>query len=835
MFRRTATLLSILFLGSSCSVETGLPFLEPKPGLLTGASGPSAVALRLPPIGELVELEVAVDGAPSLGLADFTVEDGVARGELAGLGEGRFALSARAVFDMAGMLVTLESENWFERRGLDRPDDCELLNGADCLLPFPSSRYLTPAATPTGFEVAYPEGVLPILSGASLQSAPFGGQDGFSPAAQVLMHFPGGVDPVLSGASHLRADTRTFDDTSVQPDSPTLLIDVDSGMVPVPHFIEMDGRALAAGQPDRAVLFLRPAEGLRPGHRYLVAMRGLKNLAGEDIAAEPVFAALRDGRPSDIAGVEARREHTDWVLRKLEKIGVVRSELVLAFDFVVQSDEGLTREMLAMRDHAYAWLAAETDPTFSVHPFAGPGDDPAGDFSIQNDCSVPGTRHWRQLRGQFASPLFLDSDPLLDPVTGGRLVDADGDGLPEAQGLMNANFSINLPCEVLTAGEEKIAPIQHGPGLFGNARQAVGLAGALGNVQNDYGLPDFIRIAGATDWLGLSSFDLDFSNLFQPSFILQGVLFDANNFGALPDRLRQGMTNALVLGRMMKEGRFNAHPAFQTPDGEGVFPTGTKSVDYFGVSLGGVMGTQLAALSPDLGRVGADVPGSNFSIMIQRSAAIGLISIALGLLNPDPMAQALFFGLAEELWDSGEPAGYLRHVTEDPLPGSGKAKDMLMTVARFDGIVPNVATDIMARTLGLPNLHDAAEPSGSAISGRLGIPDVPGPLSADAGKFKGAAVWHDLGMYDLENPDDLPFVPPLSNQDATSGCDPHGRSFRTGAAASQITTWFETGEIVDTCDGLCDGNATAGGFAPFELFEGTEPCDPLIGGTPLRP
>ena len=63
--------------------------------------------------------------------------------------------------------------------------------------------------------------------------------DGFSPTAQILMHFPSGVDLVASNASRLLppgapvsppyVDTRTHDDTSLQATSPTLLIHADTG------------------------------------------------------------------------------------------------------------------------------------------------------------------------------------------------------------------------------------------------------------------------------------------------------------------------------------------------------------------------------------------------------------------------------------------------------------------------------------------------------------------------------------------------------------------------------------------------------------------------------
>lgn len=820
---------------TSCESFRFPVFLSPLPGLLSLDADATQVELLLPLLGRVDRVELRLDGAPVLDVAGggLVLDGKIARGELAPLAAGRYELEAVARVRFLWLFsIPVRNRIAIERIALDRPDECEVLNDVECLLPFPSARYLERADTATGFRVVYPDGVMPVLGGSSISSAEFSGQDGFSPAAQVLVHFPGGVDPALSGASRLLPDTRTYGDAWRHPDSPTLLLDATDGMRRVPHWIETDART-AAGS-DRQVVFLRPAEGLVPGHRYIVAFRNLVHADGSPVEAEPVFAALRDRHPSSIPAVRDRRGRAENIFWLLRRAHVRRDDLVLAFDFVVQSQEDLTREVLAMRDRSFDWLAAQTEPTFTVFPIAGPDDEPDGDVSLENDCAEPDQRVWRRLRGTFETPLFLSADPLLQSVVGSRLVDDDGDGLPDLQGTMDANFAIDVPCSVLAPGAPKLPPILLGHGLFGNGRQSVGIAQAIGERRVANGGNDFLRIGGATDWLGLSSFDFDFSSILAPSFILQAVLFDPGNFGTLPDRLRQGMTNTLVLGRMMKEGRFNADPAFQTPDGEGVFPGPDEALDYFGISLGGIMGTQFAALSPDAERVSLDVPASNFSILIQRSSAIGLISLALNLLNPDPMVQAVFFAMAEESWDSAEAAGYLRNLTRNPLPGSGPPKDLLVTLARFDGVVSNEASEIYARTLGLPNLRDTATPAGSAVAELPGIPDVAGPFAEGAPGFVGAMIWYDLGMYDLADPAHAPFIPPLANLAASSSCDPHGQSFSTGAVAEQIGSWLDTGVIANTCDGLCDGLATGGGFQPFELpNDRTEPCDPLAASNPF--
>lgn len=839
---RSRLLLAVVLAVGSLGCVEGSPFfafVTPRPGLLAAEGQDVSFALALPPFVRVESLSVTL--VPASGGAGAPVPVDLpsgrrATGRLARLPAGRHLLLAQATLRIGPFAgATLSAQTFVEAVSLPHSDVCENLNGAECLLPFPSSRFLVPAPTKTGWRVALPQEGMPVLKDP-LPAAAYSGQDGFSPASQVLMHFPGGVDPALSGASRLLPETRSIGTRSLEASSPTLLFDADAGMAPVLHFVENDVNVPAPLRPAREVLFLRPGEGLVPGHRYVVAMRRLVHPDGSPVQAEPVFAALRDRRPTGIAGVEAQRAKLEEVFALLERAGVPREDLVLAFDFVVQSDEGLTREMLAMRDRSFGWLAEQEGPTFEVAPFAA-DPEPGQRVSVENDCSEPDVLVWRKVRGRFRVPLFLDADPLLEPGIGGRLVDDEGDGLPDARGVMQANFTITIPCSVLAPGGAPLAPLLVGHGLFVNGDLMVGVTEVVDRVLRENDVGRFDRVAGATDWLGLSSYDFDFRAP-GASFIVQGILFDLGNFGALPDRLRQGMANTLVLGRMLKEGLFNAHPAFRTPDGEGVFAGPSAPLDYLGISLGGILGLQLGALSPDVRRLVVDVPASNFSLLLQRSRAISLIGVFLYFLNQDPMSQVLFFGLAEELWDSGEPAGYLRHVTRDPLPGSGGPKPLLMSVARYDGIVANEASEIAARTLGLPNLRTGPPPSGSAVEALPGVPDVAPPLDGNRSGFVGAQVWHDLGMYaDLPEEDFAKYAPPLANTNVVSNCDPHGQTFSTAASALQIATWLDTGVIDDFCHGLCDGRDPATGEGdPFELSGGrTAPCDPRTEPAPNLP
>ena len=199
------------------------------------------------------------------------------------------------------------------------------------------------------------------MNGTQIPADMVSGYDGFSPTVQVLMHFPGGVDLDASGAAVLLdrgaappwIETRSPDDRSLDSDSPTLLIDWHTGER-ILHWVELDARA--EGNPERQLLVLRPMRSLTPGRRYIVAVRDLVAPGGKRIEAEAPFAALRDRRPTDIESLDDRRRRMERLFHKLRRHGVDRHELQLAFDFTVRSEDGLTRQMLAMRDRAFEWL-----------------------------------------------------------------------------------------------------------------------------------------------------------------------------------------------------------------------------------------------------------------------------------------------------------------------------------------------------------------------------------------------------------------------------------------------------------------------------------------------
>jgi hypothetical protein len=834
MVSRSLTLIlvavALVGLGGQCNQSQGLikialPIEDQLNEVAGGIQDLSVVAIRILIPAETTNLNVTLDGGDITGF--LTITGHVAEANLFSAGQGNHELEATGIVDGVPS-VTLRN---FEVVKLENSAECEILNNAHCMYPYPSNHFTVPdVTTDTGLRLSIPAGAPPQPTGDPIDTAFYNELDGFSPTAQILMHFPAGVDLALSDAPRLLdpeccgqpagppwIDTRTYTDRSLEvdlmgdPDSPTLLIDTVTGEL-VRHFAEVDGRT---ADLSRQSLILRPGESLVPNRRYIVAVRNLVDAAGDPVEAEPPFAVLRDERWTTIASLAAKYGHYESeIFPQLAAAGVPRENLVLAFDFTTQSEDQLTHQMLSMRDQAYVWLS---DREMELIP----GDAGTETFTVDTvtdfDCNVAGTVLRRIVEGTFESPLFLDGDLDAGSV---QFMNVDANDIP-VQNLVtpthNAQYTIGIPCTLEDAdpNNDPARPLILGHGLFGTGKSMVdGIPDLIGAA----GLP-FSYIAGATDWRGMSSVDLAWLG----TQILGIGNHQLNNFAGFPDRLRQGMLNTLVLARMMKNGFFNNNAAFQL-GGNGVFPGAAEEEYYYGISLGGVMGLFFSALTPDIERFGIDVPSMNFSILLQRSTQfIAFEQILNGVGLTDPIDRILGIGLFHELWVSAEPAGYARHITADPLPGSGGPSKILMTAAWLDKQVSNQATEITARTLGIPNL------TGSIAQGFQGIPDVDTDIE---GPQDSALVIWDTGSFDILDPAQDPVIPPLSNEIPSGVCDPHGFRPAIPASMEQLIDFLQPGgQITNTCEGvgkLCDAGSPVELSLGFDTLTPPHPCNPYV-------
>jgi hypothetical protein len=667
---------------------------------------------------------------------------------------------------------------------LSRAADCDFIgqqDGSHCLLPFPDDYYtVADPASATGRRIDLHAAAMPDnAAGKPIDPGPYSHNDGFSPGETILVRVPGLDNPEALAAT----DPPPIDRIGryAEADAPVVVIDAETGER-LPIWVEIDSNASG---PDSTLLEVHPARNYESGHRYIVAMRRLRTGDGSVIPAPEGFRYYRDALPSAEPEIDARRDHFERIFMRLRDAGIRRSNLYLAWDFTVASDENIAARALHMRNSAFGLL----------------GDDDMGDGSVAGDApsfavtatDVPADPQIaRRVTGTFTVPCYLV--PSCDP--GGRF-ELDADGLPVRDGNYTANFICIIPQRAVGApGPDLVRPAIYGHGLFGGAGEVYG-SSTNRDLADQYGF-----VICATDEIGMSGADV-------PNTVAN-ILTDLSNFPQLADRLQQGLLNELFLSRLMiHPDGFGSDPAFHQ-DGTLGTPSVIDSTQnyYVGASQGGIMGGALTALAPDFTRAVLNVPAMNYSVLLPRSVDYDAFAIFINQQYSE-IERPLALALIQMLWDRGEPNGYAHRMTSDPLPET-PAHQVLMNVAFGDHQVTNFQADVQARTIGArtraPVLYPGRWPGVAALWNVPRIKSFP---------YDGSAIiYGDIGPVrpdptDSSNSIGVP-PPPLTNVPNRQGEDPHGAP-RGAPQAVQLMSDFlkPDGAVTNVCGTTA---CFAGGF-----------------------
>jgi hypothetical protein len=687
----------------------------------------------------------------------------------------------------AGILISVPQCAVFSRG-----DRCETIAspGVNCLFPFPSDHYtVQDSSTPTGLRVNLSTDSTPTnLAGKHIDPAGINQSDGFSPGESIVTRVPGLDNPTAfqkTGAVPLTDMDRAFD-----PNQPIVLIDASTGQRQL-IWSELDSNATSPGNTD---LIIRPGRNLIEGHRYIVALRDLKDSAGNAIPAPPGFALYRDGLKTTVPNIEGRRAHFDEVLSKLQQAGIPRGNLYDAWDFTVASTPNITQRMLSIRDRGLADLGDTTPGDGTMD-----GNSPA--FTVTNVTDFPtatghGVQNIREVTGTYQVPCFLSSGC----SNGSGVYQSGGqfnlgpDGLPQANGTMTARFTCNIPRSAVTETspgvfdvDHQVRPSMYGHGLFGDYTEVhTANVRALGT---DEGV-----LTCATDFTGMMEDDIGTAI---------SALADLSHFQPLPDGLQQGFLNFIYLGRllMLPDG-LSDDPAFQF-SGHSVIDHGS-GLYYYGNSQGGIAGGALTAVEPEITRTVLYVPGMNYSTLLTRSVDFEDYSAILYPSYPDQSSRPLLLAMIQLMWDRGEPNGYANHMTSNPLPDT-PAHHVLIDMSYGDHQVSNIATEVEARTIGAPLRYPTLDP-GRTPGFVDFFPDIPtlGDLSGPAADGNGMFVWdigpkRDDGMGGVLGTDPAPITNTAPND--SFGVDPHDTVINTSALIRhQIAEFLKPdGQIVDPC------------------------------------
>jgi hypothetical protein len=643
--------------------------------------------------------------------------------------------------------------------------DCQL-DVEPCLLPFPNNLLTKPDRTSaTGVRLDLPQAAMPTnTNGVQIDVAPYNRHDGFSPGSSIVVRVPG----LDNQAAFDETDPVRLEDMSqtYATRAPIVVIDAatrERALI----WAELDANA---GDPEHTTLLIHPGKNLTEGHRYIVALRNLKDADGNRLQAPDWFRPFRDQHPRVDRGEERRYRS---IFRTLQRVRIKRKELYAAWDFTVASRQGLSSRMLAIRDDAFAQLGDSDLSDVQVQ-----GSAPQFTVSsVQDFTPAENPRLLREVQGTFTVPCYLSSASCA--IGGGfNYNSADPDATPTQPpgNVATAQFVCIVPRAAETAPAR---PSLYGHGLLGSRTEV-----RAGNVQNMAAEHNFVFCA--TDWWGLSQADVPFDI---------SALQDGNKFPIVIDRLQQGVLNTLFLGRLLATSDgFASDAAFRV---NGTSLLDSSQLYYDGNSQGGIMGGMTTAVAPDYTRAVLGVTGMNYGgMLLQRSSdfpnfALFLFGQLPGGGYTDKSIHPLLLDLMQQLWDRGEANGYAAHMTSDPLPGT-PAHKVLMQIAYGDHQVSQYAAAVEARTVGA-SVHQPALDLPDRIQDAnlfYGIPEI------QSYPFDGSAIviWDD-------GPGRVP-PPPLTNTPPSVGPDPHSSPRNTVAARSQKSAFLATnGSVVDVCGG----------------------------------
>jgi hypothetical protein len=617
---------------------------------------------------------------------------------------------------------------------LEVPQGCNPIAAEhDCLLPFPSDYFLSQDSTlPSGHRVRLTEAAkLKMTDGGSFDFTDLHPADGWSHGTQVLALFPGGVD-----ATNLPPLTNPTAATT----GSTVLLDVaqDAGVL---HFAELDPRASSDA---RRALFIRPLVRLRNGARYIVALRGLTAKDGTPVPVPEGFRRIRDGQTAGdplLAPIAARYEAE--VFPALAAAGVPRAELQLAWDFTTESEENVTRDMLDVRGLAMEALQV-TPPAVTV-------------TEVRDDVDANVAR---RIRGTLRVPLFMEGP---QP---GALLARDSAGRVRRNGDVEVPFTLQVPRSVWDQREAPARFIQYGHGFFGSQAEADG---------------SFVRpfiqatksVVMTVDWWGMSNADA-------PG-VLQAMATNPSQTMRFTDRVHQGMANQLAV---TYAARTTLAALAELRDADGLVYDPDQTY-FYGISQGHILGGTYVALSPHVERAVLSVGGADFSLMMFRARPFSLFLNSIIQTVPDTLDQQKFAALTQTGFDRVDPITYAPHVLTSPYPGAPASRRVLAQYGLGDAQVPNVATELHARALGLTQQLPAT----------WRVPQLPAQEGAIAGS---ALVQFDFGL-----PQPLPgTVADLPAQDNAV----HEGVRRDDEGRAQVDLFLRPdGQVEATCSGVCRG------------------------------
>jgi hypothetical protein len=263
------------------------------------------------------------------------------------------------------------------------------------------------------------------------------------------------------------------------------------------------------------------------------------------------------------------------------------------------------------------------------------------------------------------------------------------------------------------------------------------------------------------------------------------ALNDGNQGHAIFDVLVQGMINHVALVQLASGAM-----ATQLLTKDGTANTASvvdpSKFHYYGISQGGIMGTTVCAIDPKIEKCVVQVGAINYSLLLERSEDWPQYRTTLNGAYPNLLDSVLMISLMQIQWDRTEPTAVADVIVGEGFPGT-PTKHVFMQIAIADVEVSNLASELQARTMGIPVLTPS--------------PYIPQGLQSSATPVPSGLVIYDFGLGDTIPDSNEP--PPENNV--------HSSVRNKQATIDMMKQFYETGLIEQKCTGETGCDCTSGG------------------------
>jgi hypothetical protein len=578
--------------------------------------------------------------------------------------------------------------------------------------PFPSDRYTTPDATQlTGKRVALPKPSCASFPSDCEDVDVLNTLDGFNVQPRITVPFSGAIDPA-----------------SVTSDNVFLVRLPDGGVTGINQL---------TWHPATNTLHVEPDEQLDQHTTYLfVVTTGVRDAAGDPIEAANWRRELNFGQTKSAADKAYRKALLDAL--ELLPAGVEADEVAVASLFTTQSITALLEQVrgqikASLPQPASFLLGSAGERTVfpralvtsigfnrqttAAPPAPGPGT-PLPAFPLLHVFGTVGTLAF----GAYDSPDYETALKVI-PAVGSKT------GTPVPQGTNRVYFNLFLPNGPTPAGGWPVAIFGHGftdnknnsPFVVASSMAGAGIATiAVNVVGHGGGALGTLTVNRAVD--APVTFSAGGRGINQNG---DGLIDSTEGVNAAPpftlvsnrDGLRQTVIDLMQLVRQVELG--------MDVDGNGTRDLDPARIFYFGQSFGGIYGTTLLAVEPNI-RVGVpNVPGGPIIEIARLSPSfrplvwLNLVSRTPPLANlpglfqfnenmplrnlpplvdtvPGAAAIQQVLERAEWAQQAANPAAFAPHLIGRPLAGV-PAKSIILQFARGDQTVPNPTTSAIIR------------------------------------------------------------------------------------------------------------------------------------------